>query len=441
MFVLISGLVVLHVGSVGIHELSLRSSHQANREQAMAENLWRAARTLSLTPPAQRDTTAHALSSSILELHWRGSDHGLPDTETDSALDDIRRQLVSTVPELREIRLGWGDPARHHLLVGSLRVDDAGSISFATPLFQSSHGGPFDPIGFASLVALAAGVGIASIFVLRNLTRPLEELSAAADRIGRDESQVTLREQGPIEIKRAAHAFNSMQERIRRLLEERTLALAAVSHDLRSPITRMRLLVGFLDDRQARDQLDANLDEMAGMVESVLDYMRDGDSAEQARQTDLAALLRTICDAATDTGADVTFDGPVRMVQLLRPVLARRVFSNLIGNAVTYGGNARISLRQAGRRIEIEIADDGPGIPEAELQMVLQPFHRLEKSRNRATGGVGLGLTIASRFIRAEGGTLTLSNRPEGGLRALVTLPARRPDAMSSAAVVRPEAG
>lgn len=437
MFVLIAGLVVLHVGSVCIHEFSLRSSHQASREQAMAENLWRAARTISLSPVAQRDSTAHALSSPVLELHWRGAEQEMGNPQPDSSLDAIRQQLIRSVPELREVRLGWGDPARHHLLVGSLRVDDAGAVSFATPLFQASHDGPFDPISFAALMALAIGVGIASIFILRNLTRPLANLSAAADRIGRDDHPVTLREEGPIEIQRAARAFNSMQERIRRLLEDRTLALAAVSHDLRSPITRMRLLVGFLEDDRARDQLDANLDEMAEMVESVLDYMRDSGATEAARPTDLAALLRTICDAASDTGGDVTFEGPVRLVQVLRPVVIRRALSNLIGNAVIYGGSARVALRRKGAMIEIEITDDGPGIPEADLPLVLEPFHRLEASRNRATGGVGLGLTIASRFIKSEGGELMLSNRPEGGLKVLVTMPVRQPDAAALTAAVQ----
>ncbi len=437
MFVLVGGLVVLHVGSVGIHEFSLRSSHRASREQAMAEQLWRAARTVSLTPVARRDGTAHALSSPVLELHWRDTEHQFESPRDDASLDAIREQLIRAVPDLRDVRLGWGDPARHHLLVGSLRIDDAGALSFATPLFQASHKGPLDPIGLVSLVALAIGVGMLSIFILRNLTRPLGQLSAAADRIGRDDRPVMLRVEGPIEIQRAARAFNSMQERIRRLLEDRTLALAAVSHDLRSPITRMRLIVGFLDDERARDQLDANLDEMAGMVESILDYMRDGHAGEAARPTDLAALLRTICDAVSDTGGDVTFDGPVRLVQMLRPVMIRRALFNLVGNAVTYGGRARVALRQEGRSIEIAIDDDGPGIPEAELPMVLQPFHRLEGSRNRATGGVGLGLTIASRFIRAEGGELALSNRAGGGLRALVTLPVRQPDAAALAAAVQ----
>ncbi|RVT95753.1 HAMP domain-containing protein [Rhodovarius crocodyli] len=427
MFVLVTGLVVLHVGSVGIHEVSLRSSHQASRDRAMAETLWRSARTLSLTPVEQRDSTAHALSGPALELHWPGIVQALPQRDGDAELEDLRQEMIAAVPELRDVHLAWGDPGRHHLLVGSLRVDDAGAVSFAMPLFRGGHGTPFDPIGFIALVVLAVSVGVASVFVLRNLTRPLADLSAAADRIGRDESAVRLREEGPIEMQRAARAFNAMQERIRRLLEDRTLALAAVSHDLRSPITRMRLLVGFLEDEQARDQLDANLDEMAGMVESVLDYMRDGAIAEAARPTDLAAMLRTLCDGAGDTGADVTFDGPVRLVQVLRPVVMRRVLSNLLGNALTYGGNARVALRALDQRVEIEIADDGPGIPEAELERVLQPFHRLEESRNRSTGGVGLGLTIAARFVAAEGGVLALSNRSEGGLRVLVTLPLRPP--------------
>ncbi|MBS7813619.1 ATP-binding protein [Roseococcus pinisoli] len=424
--VLLTGLLALHLGSVWIHEASLRGSHQDARERAIAEGLSQARRALSLLPPVERDRAAHALSSPALELHWR---EGIPprgNAEDRESLNLVRQWLVRIAPDLHDIVIGWGDAAEHHLLVGALPLGNGGSISFAAPVFRTSHSAVFDPGGVLALATIAVVIGLASIFLVRGLTKPLRELSKAADRVGRDVASIRIAEEGPAEIRQAARAFNGMQDRIRRLLDERTQALAAVSHDLRTPITRLRLLAGFLDDTQARDRIDASLDEMAAMVETTLDYLREGQELEEPRPTDLVAVLRTICDDASDAGGDVTFEGPEKLVASLRLVAMRRALANLVGNAVTYGGNARVTLCQHAADLIIEIADDGPGIPEAALEQVFEPFRRLEESRNRATGGVGLGLTIARRAAEAEGGSLRLVNRPGGGLSALVTLPARR---------------
>lgn len=420
--VLLAGLLALHIGSVWIHEAALRGSDQAARELALAEGLARAGRALSALPEAERDRAAHALSSPGLELHWR---RGLPPAEEAGADPDllaVRDLLARAAPDLVGVRLGWADDERH-LLVGVLPIGEAGAISFAAPIFRASHAAPFDLGGLASLAAMAIGIGLASIFVVRGLTRPLRELSAVADRVGRDAGAIRVPEAGPAEVRQAARAFNAMQERIRRLLEDRTQALAAVSHDLRTPITRLRLHAGFLDDAEARDRIDANLDEMAAMVESTLDYLREGRETEERRATDLVTVLRTVCDAAADAGGEVGYAGPETLVLPLRPVAMRRALTNLVGNAIVYGGTARLTLQRETGRVVIEVADNGPGIPEAQLEAVFEPFRRLEASRNRATGGVGLGLTIARRAVEAEGGTLHLVNRTGGGLSAVVSLP------------------
>ena len=420
--VLLAGLLALHLGSVWVHEAALRGSDQAARERSLAEGLARAGRALAALPEAERDRAAHALSSPGLELHWR---QGLPPAEeagADPHLLAVRGSLTRTAPDLVGVRLGWADDERH-LLVGVLPIGEAGAISFAAPIFRAGHAAPFDPGGLASLAAMAIGIGLASIFVVRGLTRPLRDLSAAADRVGRDAGVIRVPESGPAEVRRAAAAFNAMQERIRRLLEDRTQALAAVSHDLRTPITRLRLHAGFLDDVEARERIDANLDEMAAMVESTLDYLREGRETEKRRAADLVTVLRTVCDAATDAGGEVGYEGPETLVLPLRPVAMRRALTNLVGNAVAYGGTVRLALRREAGRVVIEVADDGPGIPEAQLEAVFEPFRRLEASRNRTTGGVGLGLTIARRAVEVEGGTLRLVNRAGGGLSAVVTLP------------------
>lgn len=420
--VLLVGLLALHLGSVWVHEAALRGNDQSARERSLAEGLARAGRALTALPDTERDRAAHALSGPGLELHWRNGPPPPDRSATGADLLVVRNALLQAAPELAGVRLGWADADRH-LLVGALPLGDVGAISFAAPIFQASHRGPFDPTGLASLAAMAAGIGLVSIVVVRGLTKPLRDLSAAADRVGREAGAVQVAEEGPVEVRQAARAFNAMQERIRQLLEDRTQALAAVSHDLRTPITRLRLYAGFLDDTEARDRIDANLDEMAAMIETTLDYLREGRETEEPRPTDLVAVLRTVCDAAADAGGDVAYAGAETLVLPLRRVAMRRALTNLVGNAVAYGGAARLTLSRVPGQVVIEIADDGPGIPETQLEEVFEPFRRLEASRNRATGGVGLGLTIARRAIKVEGGTLRLLNRAEGGLSALISLP------------------
>ena len=429
MLVLLGGLLALHLGSVWVHEAGLRGTDRAARERALVEGLARAGRALAALPEAERDRAAHALSGPGLELHWR---HGPPppvaEPGSDPELAAVRDLLARTAPDLAGVRLGWGDSERH-MLLGALPLGEAGAVSFAAPVFGAGHGAPFDPAGLASLAAMAAGIGLASVLVVRGLTKPLRDLSAAADRVGRDTGPVRVPEQGPAEVRHAARAFNAMQERIRQLVEDRTQALAAVSHDLRTPITRLRLHAGFLDDAEVRDRIDANLDEMEAMVEATLAFLREGRETEEPRPADLVTMLRTVCDEAADAGGDVAYEGLETLVVPLRRVAVRRALANLVGNAAAYGGRARVTLRHEPGRAVVEVADDGPGIPEAELERVFEPFRRLEASRNRATGGVGLGLTIARRAVGAEGGTLRLANRPGGGLSALIALPLAQDDA------------
>lgn len=432
MLVLLTGLFALHLGSVWVHETALRSSDQVARERALAEGLARAGLALAALPSAERDRAAHVLSSPGLELHWREGPPPPEASDDDPTLRVVREWLTRSAPILADVRIGWGD-AEQHLLVGALPIDGSGAVSFAAPIFVTKHGTPFDLHGFISLAAMAAGIGLVSVFVVRGLTQPLRDLSAAADRVGRDSGSIRLAEEGPAEIRQAAKAFNGMQERIRQLMEDRIQALAAVSHDLRTPITRLRLVAGFLEDTDARDRIDANLDEMAAMVDATLAYFGEGRDIEEPRVADLVTLLRTVCDAAADAGGDVTYEGPNTLTLPLRTVAMRRALSNLIGNAAAYGGITRVMLRRNPTHVEIEVADEGPGIPDAQLEEVFEPFRRLEASRNKATGGVGLGLTIARRAVEAHGGTLRLLNRPAGGLSALISLPASQSCKPSSA--------
>ena len=268
------------------------------------------------------------------------------------------------------------------------------------------------------------------LWAVRRLILPVRALAQAADRLGRDVNAPPLPEKGPTEIATAARAFNTMAERIRRFVSDRTQMLAAIGHDLRTPITRLRLRAEFMEDDEQRRKMLADLDEMEAMITATLAFARDDAAAEPSVPLDLAALCRTVLDEAADARPEaaeqVAYAGPERLVVVARPMALKRAIANLVGNALAYGGAARLALVPPahGQPLRLLVDDDGPGIPPAELESVFQPFRRLEASRNRETGGTGLGLPIARNILRAHGGDVVLRNRPEGGLQAVVTLPA-----------------
>jgi signal transduction histidine kinase len=264
---------------------------------------------------------------------------------------------------------------------------------------------------------------------VRRLTRPVRDLAEAADRLGRDVNAPPLPENGPTEVATAAHAFNTMAERIRRFVSDRTQMLAAIGHDLKTPITRLKLRAELLDDDEQRRKIIGDLEEMEAMIAATLAFARDDAAAEPSVRLDLAALCRTVLDEAADANPEladhIAYAGPEHLAVRARPVALKRALANLVGNAIVYGGSARLSLQEASPgQVRIAIDDDGPGVPEDELEGVFQPFRRLEASRNRETGGTGLGLTIARNILRAHGGDVVLGNRQGGGLTALATMPA-----------------
>ncbi len=274
----------------------------------------------------------------------------------------------------------------------------------------------------ASTTVMAIGIVIVSVLLVRWLIGPLRRLAQAADRIGRGRI-VVVPHDGPEEVRRLAQALDAMQTRITKLVNDRTQALAAVSHDLRTPITRMRLRAGFLDDAETQARMESDLDEMEGMIAATLAYLQGGEESEAQQLTDVGVLLSTLCNAAADAGGSVAFDGPAHLDTLCRPVALRRAVSNLIGNAMSYGGLARVTLTTDRGGLRIVIDDDGPGIPECEMERVFESFYRIEASRNRGSGGVGLGLTIARQAIAEQPGSLTLANKSPSGLRAVICLP------------------
>jgi len=302
--------------------------------------------------------------------------------------------------------------------------------------FRSATPRPLPPVPWrlaASLALLLAAVLALSWFAVRWITRPLAVLANAAEALGRDIHHPPLAESGPAEVQRAAQAFNTMQARLAGLLADRARIFAAMSHDLKTPLTRMRLRAELLDDAGAREKFERDLAEMEQMVGQTLDYLRGIERHVDRRPVDVGALLEGLQDDFADMKRDVRIDGRALGPYTGDPQLLRRAFANLLDNATTYGHRATIALDDDAARLRITIADDGPGIPENELEQVFAPFHRLEASRNRATGGTGLGLPITRAIIEAHGGTVRLANRDGGGLAAIVELPRIAPASASRA--------
>lgn len=262
-----------------------------------------------------------------------------------------------------------------------------------------------------------------SIWAAHRATRPLRRLAGAADRLGLDVDAPPLGESGSRELKKTARAFNLMQQRIKRLVDDRTLMLAALSHDLKTMLTRLRLRVEFIEDTDQQDKAVRDIDDMHLMVDAALGFVRGDQANEVVSRLELASLVRDLAEDGEAQGHKVSFVGPERLAVQGRPVALKRAIGNLLDNAVRYGGNAEVELKAATDRAVLTISDNGPGLPDGELEKVFQPFYRVETSRNRDTGGSGLGLALARDVFRRLGGDLTVSNRPQGGLQALAWLP------------------
>ncbi|MFB4390571.1 MULTISPECIES: ATP-binding protein [unclassified Pseudomonas] len=269
---------------------------------------------------------------------------------------------------------------------------------------------------------LASSVGVA-LLATRYLARPLERFAEGARRFGKDFNAPPIPVVGPHDLRQAILAFNATQAQLKHFLNDRTQMLAAISHDLRAPLTRLRLRAEFIDDPQLQAKLFKDVDEMQVMVNAALEFFRDDARLEQTTAFDLGGLLHTVVDDFKDAGACVVFSNPQRCVYVGRPVGIRRVLVNLIDNALKYAGEAVVELRVQTDQVQILVLDRGPGIPPALQEQVFAPFFRIEGSRNPQTGGVGLGLPAARAIVLEQGGSVTLRNRREGGLEARVVLP------------------
>ncbi|RLK50116.1 signal transduction histidine kinase [Alkalispirillum mobile] len=318
---------------------------------------------------------------------------------------------------------------RHHqhhggamrLILVQARLDDDTVLTLRQPVPSEALSWPQRLL--AALAVFTLSVLLIAGLAVRGLTRPLRTLARAAENLGRDLNHPPLPEQGSREVRQATRAFNAMQQRLRENLQQRGQMLAAVSHDLKTPITRLRLRAEMLPDDTLRQRFQADLAEMEKLVQSTLDFMRGDHLAHDPEPVELMGLLRDVAEEAGETGGKVQVSGSGPVYARGEPLALKRCLGNLIDNAVRYGGGATVWVSPSGDTLCVHIRDQGPGIPEADLERVFDPYYRLDASRSAATGGTGLGLGIARNIARAHGGELSLHNT-DTGLEARLVLPA-----------------
>ncbi len=465
--ILLVGFSLVQLLGLLIHTLNQINLERIEEERDLATRAVIIYRHIALAPPAERP--ALLAREALPDGGTISLDTHPPSTKTTVQLPLPARQIIRASmyayglpPAVRPHGLSLRGTLFPPLIIISFGMPDGPPVGYLPPLppdadqMQTPDGAPppgMPPLppppstwltlrsplkppepwrspGFATAFIVMTTLGaIMIVWAVRQLLIPVRTLAQAADRLGRDVVNApALPETGPIEIVTAAAAFNTMAARIRRFVEDRTFLLTAIGHDLRTPITRLKLRAEYMEDDEQRVKMLADLDEMEAMVAATLAFGRDITTSEAVARIDLAILLRTILDEAADGDPDrsdtLSFSGPGSLAIHARPLGLKRALTNLIGNALKYGDAARVTLRVLPRdMVEIDIDDNGPGIAVPEMEAVFEPFRRLETSRNRETGGSGLGLSIARNILRAHGGDILLSNLPGKGLRASVTLP------------------
>lgn len=315
---------------------------------------------------------------------------------------------------------------RSEHVVTQVQLTDGSWVNFDHPRPWSVSDQP-DRL-LLSFAVLLCSVLLISFLAVRRLTRPLSVLAQAADELGRDLHRPPLPEHGPMEVRAAIAAFNNMQARLRDYIYERTRILTAVSHDLRTPITRLRLRAELLGDEVFKAKFVHDLQEMESMTSATLAFLRGFEDREPVQSVDLTALLESLQTDSLDMGYEVELDGSIARPVMLRSRALRRCLDNLVTNAVRYGGGkVSVTVEDRDAEVVIRVRDNGSGIPEAELEKVFEPYYRLESARSREGGGTGLGLSIARNIAELHGGSLLLRNHPDGGLEAILTLRPAQP--------------
>jgi signal transduction histidine kinase len=449
LLILLAGLLVSHAIGSWIYTADREQAVRAVGGFATAQRIANLARLIQEAPREARPRIVAALTDQSFRVSLSAEAPGMPSGDGDATVAEAIRGYLAerlSLGPARQPRVwasevegppfgpwhtmmphgpmmmrGFGMLGASRDLQVAVPLADGAWVAFATGL--PAAGPAYSAQLLISMAIMAVIILGVSAWAVRRVAAPLSALATAAERLGHDVSAPPLPEAGSIETRQAARAFNDMQVRLRNLIDNRTRLLAAISHDLRTPLTLLRLRAETVENAQEREKMLATIAEMDAMVGATLQLARDQSAAEPSRPTDLAALLQSVVDDMRDAGLPVCLTPTQPVIYPCQPAALKRAIRNLLDNAVKYGKSGTVTMRRTSQAIEIVIDDQGPGIPQQELMRVLEPFYRLDESRSRETGGVGLGLAIALSIVETHGGSLALSNRPEGGLRATIALP------------------
>lgn len=386
--------------------------------------------TVTDEPAFQKRVSGHALTAAMegylrSQLPLYREDRIILELDDDDAADEEAETWSWSSRDTFEQLFGGvgttdGDQATHALR-SSVQLGDGQWMNVVARVPVRGAHWPGEA-GYSIVLVTCVALAL-SLWAVDRASKPLETFADAAERLGRDIEATPLPETGPREVIQAVRAFNAMQGRLKRLVQNRTQMLAAISHDLKTPVTLLRLRSELLEDEHAREKFIATLDDMSAMIESFLAFARSSCEHEPLRQVDVSALVSGVCDDLRSAGLPVDDDIEDGIVCTVRPAEVRRAVLNLIDNAIKYGERAHVRLRRLASSVEITVTDDGPGIPPDQIEQACTPFFRVESSRNLETGGVGLGLSTTQAILHGHGGELRLDNGAERGLIARATLP------------------
>jgi len=392
-------------------------------------------RMIDAAPAAMRQPLAAAAGNNVFRAGWyaagsraAASLEAAPRSDDENTQKRISARVQRAAVVLRPDRAGSVPPGivydRSKPIVPymlGVQLNDGSWLVFS--VMKRTWGIPSADRWVIWLCFLAVSITIVTVFAARQFSRPIERFAAAVRQFGLNPQAPPIAETGPKELQEVVKTFNAMQAQIQKFVAYRTMMLAAISHDLRTPLTRMRLRGEFIEDPEQQARLFRDVDEMQGMVDEALAFFRDDAVSEETTSFDLPHVLLTIANDYADQDIDIRYTGPAHAVYRGRPFALKRAFTNVIDNAAKYAKTPEIELSREETALVVAIRDRGPGIPADALDNVFRPYYRIDKSRNRTTGGVGLGLTVAQAIVQGHGGEIILENRPGGGLEARIVLP------------------
>lgn len=381
-------------------------------------------RLLEVLPRDQRAQAAQALDEGQFSIQYlpQGPFAGGSGSRPSAAERDLAARLMAKLRRTAADVMVGAAPERADRKRIQIRLADGAVVSVVTPVGYEHRLGLVEQ----AAIALFAAIVMTGLWVWLTwrINAPLLRFARAAERVGVDVNAPALPEQGPVQLRRAIRAFNEMQQRLQRLLTDRTLMLGAISHDLRTPLTRLRLRIESGRTAVERDRMLADIESMEAMLTSSLSFVRGVDDAETAEVVDLDLAIQTVCDLLSDLGGQVAYAGPIGCRFRCRPLSLMRALTNVIENGVKYGGKVQVSLsRIAAGGYAIEVTDEGPGLSDEEKTKVFDPFYRTREARSQDGTGMGLGLSIARSIVLAHGGSIELADALPRGLRVRIVLP------------------